>query len=91
MGVIGFIGTSVTLSLTYNSYSVIVDLHNLQFTVAHALGFSSSLVVSWQRISTQKLALQNAMKSSCYFVFNHSGTSELKILLDSLLQLTTSS
>jgi hypothetical protein len=29
------------------------------------------------------------MKSSCYFVFNHPGTSELKILLDSLLQLTT--
>jgi hypothetical protein len=29
------------------------------------------------------------MKPSCYFVFNPSGTSELKILLDSLLQLTT--
>jgi hypothetical protein len=29
------------------------------------------------------------MKSSCYFVFNHSGTSELKLLLDSLLQLMT--
>jgi hypothetical protein len=27
------------------------------------------------------------MKSSCYFVFNHSGISELKILLDSLLRL----
>jgi hypothetical protein len=31
------------------------------------------------------------MKSSCYFIFNHSGTSELKILLDSLLQLMTDS
>jgi hypothetical protein len=29
------------------------------------------------------------MKSSCYFVFNNSGTSELKFLLNSLLQLTT--
>jgi hypothetical protein len=31
------------------------------------------------------------MQSSCYFVFNHSETSELKILPDSLLQLTTHS
>jgi hypothetical protein len=31
------------------------------------------------------------MKSSCYFVFNHSGISELKILLDSVLRLTTDS
>jgi hypothetical protein len=36
-----------------------------------------SLVVSWQRISTQKLALQITTKSSCHFLFNHSGTSEL--------------
>jgi hypothetical protein len=31
------------------------------------------------------------MKSSCYFVLNHCGTWELKILLDSFLQLTTDS
>jgi hypothetical protein len=36
---IGFISTSV-MSLNYNQYSAIADLHNLQFTVAHALGFS---------------------------------------------------
>jgi hypothetical protein len=29
------------------------------------------------------------MKPTCYFVFSQSGTSELKILLDSLLKLTT--
>jgi hypothetical protein len=40
--VIGFIGTSVTISLNYNQYSVIADLHTFQFTVAHALGFSVS-------------------------------------------------
>jgi hypothetical protein len=34
--------TSVTSSLNYNYYSAIADLHNLQFTVAHALGFSVS-------------------------------------------------
>jgi hypothetical protein len=36
---IGFIGTSVMISLNYNEYSAIADLHTLQFTVAHALGF----------------------------------------------------
>jgi hypothetical protein len=37
---IGFIGTSVIISVNYNQYSAIADLHNLQFTVTHALGFS---------------------------------------------------
>jgi hypothetical protein len=37
---IEFIGTSVTSSLNYNYYSATADLHNLQFTVAHALGLS---------------------------------------------------
>jgi hypothetical protein len=36
----GFISTSVTLSLDYNWYSAITDLHNLQFTLAQVLGFS---------------------------------------------------
>jgi hypothetical protein len=39
---IGFIGTSVTISLNYNQYSSIAILHNFQFTVARALGFSVS-------------------------------------------------
>jgi hypothetical protein len=39
---IGFIGTSFTISLNYNQYSAIADLHSLQFSVAHALGFSVS-------------------------------------------------
>jgi hypothetical protein len=37
-----FISTSVPISLNYNWYSAIADLHTLQFTVAHALGFSFS-------------------------------------------------
>jgi hypothetical protein len=37
---IGFISTSVISSLNYHQYSAIADLHNFQFTVAHALGFS---------------------------------------------------
>jgi hypothetical protein len=40
---IGFINTSVTLSLLitliYQQHSAIVHLHQLQFTVANALGF----------------------------------------------------
>jgi hypothetical protein len=68
---IGFINTLVTISLNYSQYSDIADLHNLQFTVAHPLGFS---VFSKQRISTLKLALQNTMKSSCHFLFSHPGT-----------------
>jgi hypothetical protein len=48
---IGFIGTSVTLSLNYNQYSDIADLHNLQFNVAHALGF----LVSASRLLTTDL------------------------------------
>jgi hypothetical protein len=37
---IGFINTSVTLSLLITlKYSAIADLHTFQFSVAHALGF----------------------------------------------------
>jgi hypothetical protein len=39
---IGFIVTSVTISLNYNYYSAIAELHIFQFTVAHALEFSVS-------------------------------------------------
>jgi hypothetical protein len=38
----GFINTSVTISLNYNQYSAVADVHNLQFTVPYALGFSVS-------------------------------------------------
>jgi hypothetical protein len=31
-----------TVSLNYNRYSAIANLHTFQFTVAHALGFSVS-------------------------------------------------
>jgi hypothetical protein len=41
---IGFIGTSVIISLNYNLYIAIADLHNLQFTFAQALGFSVSTI-----------------------------------------------
>jgi hypothetical protein len=41
---IGFISTSVTrspwITLKYRQYSAVADLHNLHFTVAHAVGFS---------------------------------------------------
>jgi hypothetical protein len=37
---IEFISTSVTFSLIHTQYSAIADLHTLQFTVAHAIGFS---------------------------------------------------
>jgi hypothetical protein len=36
---IGFISASVTSSLNHTYYSTIADLHTLQSTVAHALGF----------------------------------------------------
>jgi hypothetical protein len=39
---IGFISTLVTISLNYNQYSAIADLHTLQFIVVHILGFSVS-------------------------------------------------
>jgi hypothetical protein len=56
---IGFIGTSVTVSLDYNRYSVIADLHTFQFTVPHALGFS---------VSTSRL-LATDVTSNHYDVF----------------------
>jgi hypothetical protein len=82
---IRFIGTSITSFLNHTYYSAVADLNNLQFTVAHALGFCFHYSVSWQRILTQKLALQLSMKSCCHFLFNNPGPSELtKTLLDSL-------
>jgi hypothetical protein len=37
---VGFIDTSYTPLGTTGNYSAIADLHTLQFTVTHALGFS---------------------------------------------------
>jgi hypothetical protein len=52
------------LLITLN-HSSIADSHHLQFTVTHALGFSVC--------TTQNLALQITMKSSCHFLFNRLG------------------
>jgi hypothetical protein len=43
---IGLIGTLVTTSLNYSQYSAIADLRTVHFTVAHALGFSSSRLLA---------------------------------------------
>jgi hypothetical protein len=86
---IGFISTSVISSLLNTALSLIYTLSSPPLHTHYDSQFP--LDVSWQRISTQKLAIQITMKSSCYFVFNRSGTSELKILLGPLLQLTTDS
>jgi hypothetical protein len=46
----GLIDTLYTPLGTTLNYRAIAGLHTLQFTVTHALGSQSSLVVSWQRI-----------------------------------------
>jgi hypothetical protein len=53
---IGFIGTSVTIFRNYKQYSAIADLHNLQFTVAYALGFS---------VYTNRLLVTELKQSHC--------------------------
>jgi hypothetical protein len=53
---IGFIGTSITTSLNFNQYSAIADLHNLQFAVTHALGFS---------VFTSRLPVTELKQSHC--------------------------
>jgi hypothetical protein len=87
---IGFIDTSFTISLNYNQYSVITDLHNLQFTVAHALGFSistSRLLAMDPNIETN--ASNNYEVFLSFLVQSHwnLGT-KLKILLDSEVHCT---
>jgi hypothetical protein len=72
-------------------YSATADLHNSQFTVAHALGFS---VFTSRLLSTD---LNTGISTSNHYeIFLLSplqslSNIELKILLDSLLQLTTDS
>jgi hypothetical protein len=67
---IGFISTSVTTSLNYNLYSTVADLHNSQFTVAHALGFSvftSHLLVTDLNTGTIKASLNYTLPISMYY------------------------
>jgi hypothetical protein len=63
---IGFIDTLYIPLVTASNYSAIADLHTLQFTVTHALGSQSSLVVSWQRIYNSLTATAAHMKSSLH-------------------------
>jgi hypothetical protein len=72
---IGFIDPSLyNLSLNWNPYSAVADLHTFQFTAAHALGFSVStsrcLVAD---LTTQELSLQVTIKSSSHFFLNYLG------------------
>jgi hypothetical protein len=65
---IGFINTSVTL---YLLITINTALSLIYRTPLHTRwDFPASLVVCWQRISTQKLSLRINVMSSCYFVFN---------------------
>jgi hypothetical protein len=66
--IIGFIDTLYTILETTGNYSEAADLHNLQFTVTHALGSQSSLVLSWQPIFTQYL-YQSHSNCSTHEVF----------------------
>jgi hypothetical protein len=78
---IGFIGTWFTVFLNYNQYNTIADLHKLQFTVAHALGFS---VFTSRLLGTDlntETSTSNHYEASCHFLFNHTGTSELNYKL----------
>jgi hypothetical protein len=57
---IGFLSTSVTSSLNHTYYSAIADLHNVQFTVAHALGIlvaTSSFLATNLKTETSLLAI----------------------------------
>jgi hypothetical protein len=39
---IEFMSTSIKISLNYNQYNAIANLHSFQFTVAHALGITAA-------------------------------------------------
>jgi hypothetical protein len=61
-----------TVSLNYKKCSAIADFtHFPVHRCTRTKGSQSPAVVSWQRISTQKLSLQITMKVSCHFFFNH--------------------
>jgi hypothetical protein len=58
-----YISTSVTSYLNYIKYRAIADLHNLQFTVEYALGFS----VSISRLLATDLNTELALQISSLF------------------------
>jgi hypothetical protein len=58
---IDFISTSVTSSLNHAYYSAIADFHSLQFTVAHALGFS----LSTSRLPATDLNTETSTSNHC--------------------------
>jgi hypothetical protein len=70
---IKFIGSSsVIISLNYNQYSAISDLHTFQFTVVHALVFSISTSHLLATDLNTEIITSNHYEVFCYFVFNHS-------------------
>jgi hypothetical protein len=82
---IGFIGTSVSISLNYNQYSAITDLHTFQFTVAHALGFSVStshlLCNGSQHGNWHFKSLWSLLDISCSITLEPRNLTELRLLL----------
>jgi hypothetical protein len=57
---IGFIGTLYNQLVLIRSYSAISDLHNLQFTVTHALGFP---------VFTSRILVTELRQSHCEYIF----------------------
>jgi hypothetical protein len=82
---IGFISTSVTSSLNHTFPRAIADLHNLQFAVTHALGFSvfTSLLLATE-LNTET-SNSNRYEVFLHFLLSHPGTSELNYKLRLLL------
>jgi hypothetical protein len=55
---IEFVDTLYTQLATTGNYSAIADLHTLQFTVAHTLGFS---------VFTSRILATDLQQSHCHF------------------------
>jgi hypothetical protein len=78
-------GVYLLLIHTTNNYTYLQRyhyLHTFQSTVVHAIGLSAFINRLLVTDLITETITSNHYKSSCYFIFNHSGTSELKILLD---------
>jgi hypothetical protein len=74
---IGFIGTSVSISLNYNYYSTITDLYTFQSTVAQALGFSVSTTCLLATDFNTEIGTSNHYEVFLLFRLQHSGSLEL--------------
>jgi hypothetical protein len=74
--IIGFISTLVKTFLNYIYYSALAVLHNLEFTVVHALGFS----VSTSRLLATDLNTET-VTSNHYEVFLPSVTLYSSVLI----------